>query len=341
MDFSPGNCEDYEKKQFPASHLSSLKNRAMKFLRPTALIAAAVLVYSCGNNSSSEQSAKAVSALDRKAPAEDMVRTKETDKVDNGFFADSDKQEEAPQNGEKKKQQQPTAQTIKPDWDKKIIKTGSLNLEVKDYNNFYASIREKVKSLGGYVAQEEQTQSDYKIENTMIIKVPVDQFDDAMAQLTIGVQKINGRNITSQDVTTEVVDTRSRMEAKKQVRQRYMDLLGQARNMNDILSVQSEINHVQEEIESATGRIEYLTHSSVFSTINLTYYQVLNAGADKPKEAGSPSFGQKTRDAFKVGWEIVSELFIAVITVWPLLLVSFLAFVAYKKIRKQKPKAIS
>jgi hypothetical protein len=309
----------------------------MKFLRPTALIAATVLIYSCGKNSRNEQEA----ALDQKISPQEVVRTKETDNDKVEFFADSIKQEEPPQNGEKKKQQQPTAQTIKPDWDKKIIKTGSLNLEVQDYNNFYASIREKVKSLGGYVAQEEQAQSDYKIENTMIIKVPVDQFDNAMAQLTIGVQKINGRNITSQDVTTEVVDTRSRMEAKKQVRQRYMDLLGQARNMNDILSVQSEINHVQEEIESATGRIEYLTHSSVFSTINLTYYQVLNAGASETKKPDNPSFGDKVKGAFKAGWDIVSELFIAVITVWPLLLVSFFAFVAYKKIRKQKHEPVS
>ena len=31
--------------------------------------------------------------------------------------------------------QQPPA--IKPDWDKKIIKTASLNVEVKNYNEFF------------------------------------------------------------------------------------------------------------------------------------------------------------------------------------------------------------
>jgi hypothetical protein len=33
-----------------------------------------------------------------------------------------------------------------------------------------------------------------------------------------------------------------------------------AKNMEEILSVQSEINGIQEEIESAAGRIEYLGH---------------------------------------------------------------------------------
>jgi hypothetical protein len=245
-----------------------------------------------------------------------------------------------PQNdGDKKeKKQRVQQQTVNPDWDKKIIKTASVNLEVKDYNSFYTSLREKVRNMGGYIAQEEQSQSDYKIENTMAIKVPVDQFDNAVAQFTNNVVKINEKKITSQDVTTEVVDTKSRMEAKKHVRQRYMDLLGQAKNMEEILNVQSEINGIQEEIESATGRIEYLTHSSALSTINLTYYQVLNSSAKETDNAKEPSFGNKLKVALKTGWEIISNLFIAIVTIWPLLLASFFAFILYKKLKVQKPK---
>ena len=84
------------------------------------------------------------------------------------------------------------------------------------------------------------------------------------------MKELNEKKITSEDVTTEVIDTRSRLEAKKQVRLRYLDLLKQAKNMEEILSVQSEINGIQEQIESAAGRMEYLQHSSSFSTIHLT-----------------------------------------------------------------------
>lgn len=233
-----------------------------------------------------------------------------------------------------KKQQQ--SQPIQnPDWDKKIIKTASLNFEVKDYNIYYSAFREKVKSFGGYVAQEEQTQSDYKIENTILIKVPVDQFDNAVILLTNNVEKINERKITSQDVTTEVVDTKSRIEAKKQVRQRYMDLLSQAKNMEEILNVQSEINDIQEQIESAATRVEYLGHSSSFSTINLTYYQVLNSAA---KNDSSPSFSTKISNSFKNGWDFVCDLFVGLVSVWPLYLLGFGLLLVYKKFKLAKPK---
>lgn len=223
----------------------------------------------------------------------------------------------------------------KEEWDKKIVKTATLNIEVKDYNEFNSSLRTKIKQFGGYIAQEEQNESDYSIENKIMIKIPVDQFDNVVSELTKGDQKVNEKKINSEDVTSEFVDTKSRLEAKKQVRQRYLDLLKQAKNMEEILSVQSEINSIEEEIESASGRIQYLNHSSTFSTINLTYSQVLNASAKNPDK--EPTFGYKLRDAFKTGWAWFGDLFVGVISFWPLLLILFAGVLIYK--RSKKPKA--
>jgi hypothetical protein len=186
------------------------------------------------------------------------------------------------------------------------------------------------------VAQEEQTQSDYKIENTLSVKIPVDQFDNAVVLLTNDAEKINERKVTSQDVSSEFVDTKSRIESKKQVRLRYMDLLKQAKNMEEILNVQSEINGIQEEIESATGRIEYLGHSSAFSTINLTYYQVLNSSAKVTDS--SPSFGTKVGNAFKIGWGWIVDLFVGLVSIWPLFILAFVLYLFYKRLKIAKAK---
>jgi hypothetical protein len=323
-----------QKKTIP--HLLIIKSKTMKYVL-VALATVTLFFYACNSRSDDQKMTAPVPGLEKKEVSSSATNTdKMGDNETAGFFkADSTGSPQPP--GEKKEKKLPGGQqTTNPDWDKKIIKTASVNLEVKDYNSYYTSLREKVRAMGGYIAQEEQTQSDYKVENNMTIKIPVDQFDNAVVQLSNNAQKINERKITSQDVTTEVVDTKSRIEAKKQVRLRYMELLGQAKNMQDILSVQSEINGIQEEIESAAGRVEYLSHSSVFSTINLTYYQVLNSSA-KDKEGGKPlSFGEKVKDALKAGWEIISSLIIVVITIWPLLLGSFVVFLLYKRFRRQQ-----
>lgn len=238
------------------------------------------------------------------------------------------------QNTSLKKQADPTSSATQTDWDKKIVKTAFLNAEVKNFKSFHTAIREEVKALGGYIAKEEQSESDYKIENNLVIKVPVEQFDNALTQLSDQTEKINERRITSEDVTTQIVDTRSRMEAKKQVRLRYLDLLKQAKNMEEILNVQSQINGIQEQIESAAGRLTYLGHSSTYSTINLTYYQVLNATAVD----NSPSFVKQLASAFSIGLEWMSRLFIGLVSIWPFLLLLSVVFIVYKKTRPRKSK---
>jgi Domain of unknown function (DUF4349) len=295
----------------------------------TTALAVVLLLAACVHNSKQKDLESLKSSVDemKKAPLADY-------KVEEQYNANAADTTVSPQPGDNKKQ--PGSKPIpNPDWDKKIIKTAALDFEVKDFKGYNSKLREKIKGLGGYIAQEEQNQTDYKIENIVSIKVPVDQFDNALVLLTNDAEKLNEKKVTSQDVTGEYVDTKSRIEAKKQVRQRYIDLLKQAKNMEEILNVQSEINDVQEQIESAAGRVEYLGHSSAFSTINLTYYQVLNPSA---KDNNSPNFGTKVGDAFKTGWGWIVDLFVGLVTIWPLALLTFIVIIIFKRMRIQKPK---
>jgi len=293
-------------------------------------ILAIALFISCKNENRKES--LAVLRTDLEKSKEDKLQD---DVNKNGIVADFKDSIATPQEDPDKTKKNQQTPVIKQDWDKKIIKTANLNLEVKDYNDYNTSLREKLKQFGGYIAQEEQSQSEYKIENILTIKIPVDQFDDAVNSISSNVKELNEKKITSEDVTTEVIDTRSRLEAKKQVRLRYLDLLKQAKNMEEILNVQSEINGIQEQIESAAGRMEYLQHSSSFSTIHLTFYQVLNGAAI---DSDKPTFSTRITNAFRFGWNWIRELSIGVISIWPLLLAVVGIIILYKRSNKPKPK---
>jgi hypothetical protein len=226
----------------------------------------------------------------------------------------------------------PNSET-KQDWDKKIIKTASISLEVKNYNSFNNFLHGDLKKFGAYIAQEEQNQTDYKIEDNVSIKVPVDQFDDLVAALSSQEQKIIEKKITSEDVTGQFVDTKSRLEAKKQVRLRYLDLLKQAKNMEDILNVQNEINGIQENIEAAAGRVEYLSHAAVYSTVNITYFQVLDASKEN---ADQVPYRTKIWQSFKNGWAWVGDVIVGIVSIWPLFLLGFGCWLVYKKLANPK-----
>lgn len=224
----------------------------------------------------------------------------------------------------------PAQSAAHTDWDKKIIKTATVKLEVGDFKKYNGLIHTTIRKYGGYIAQEQQNFTGEKSETMLSLKVPVEQFETMMNELAAADTKVIDRIITSEDVTGEIIDIRSRLEAKKQVRLKYLDFLKASKNMEEVLKVQSEINDIQEEIEAAAGRIEYLSHQSAYSTINLTFYQPVEGY--QPTD-NNPSFVNRVSNAFKSGAQWISDLFIAIISIWPLLLIFTGGLFAFKRIK--------
>src|SRR5687767_6832642 len=118
----------------------------MKLIRITAIIAVTMIAFAC-TTKDSKQSAEAM-AVNKEIGLNDL-KEEEKSPDQERFFADSTtRQQQVPPGDKQKQQQQQKEPAIKPDWDKKIIKTAVLNLEVKDYNAFYTSLREKVRAAG-------------------------------------------------------------------------------------------------------------------------------------------------------------------------------------------------
>lgn len=201
------------------------------------------------------------------------------------------------------------------DWEKKIIKTADVSLEVKNYIVYDRFVHNSTRKFGSYIASEQQRKSDDRMENTVSIKVPVDQFEALINALPGDDAKMIEKRISSEDVTDQLVDTKARIEAKKHVRDRYLVLLQQANKMKDILDVQREINAIQEELEAAQGRVQYLTHQSAYSTINLTYFEVLNG-----EDSSEKSFLSRLKDALSDGASMISGLLIIIVSFWPILI---------------------
>lgn len=220
------------------------------------------------------------------------------------------------------------------DWNKKIIKTANVSLELKDFNAYNRTIHANIKNYGAYIAEEEQTLNAGRLENKITIKVPVTMFDDLMSTFNQdSTFKVIEKKITSQDVSGQVVETKARLEAKKQVREQYLALLHQAKNMKDIIEIQNQVNTIQEDIEGASGRINYLTTQSAYSTIYLSYYQF---NTDVNTDTPQPGFFKDLQNAFSNGGKVIGNIIVCIVTIWPLILIAFVALFLWKK-RKMQP----
>lgn len=285
----------------------------MKSIAGTLLCSIALLC-SCGDNSD-QLAVSDVKMTENPSAEPNTVEEEGLTDSSTQFFQNSP----PPPDPVRQKQPEPL---VRKEWDKKIVKSATLNMEVKDFKSFSQNLTDRVRLYGGYISSDVQNSSDYKIESNVVLRVPVDQFDKAMSDLVKDASKLDEKRISAEDQTREFFDSRSRLEAKKQVRLRYLDLLKQAKNMSEILEVQQEINDIQEEIEVVSGRINEINQTAAMSTINLTFYQVLDSSASSDNSDG---FFTRLLNAFVKGWKWIGELVIGLSTIWPLLLIMAVA----------------
>lgn len=241
----------------------------------------------------------------------------------------ANEQEQAPAEDKQKPDNQIPFNTAQNVWDKKIIRNVELNVEVEEFRKYRDQIRELIEKYEGYVANEAESSSAYDRRNMLIIKVPVAHLDEAVNSISLLKGKLLTKRVSSDDVTAEVFDTRARMEAKKKVRLRYIEMLHKAKNMEEVMQVEREINQIQEQIEAAEGRLNYLSHSSAMSTIHLTFFEVLIPDNSNV----SPGYGKRLGLALNEGLAWLANLVIVLATLWPLWIIVATVLIAVKRLR--------
>lgn len=214
------------------------------------------------------------------------------------------------------------------DWDKKLIKTANITVEASNYTRFDQDIRSTLKKYGAYIAAEEQLFSEDRKQILMTIKVPVIYFESLLGHVGTDSNRIVQKNISTEDVTADMYDSRSRIEARKKIRDRYVQLLQQAKKMDDVLKVEQEINAIQEELESAAGRLNYLSHQTSYSTIHLTYYSLLTA---IPETQKPNAIWPRIKEGLADGGNILLEIILFGIRLWPLILIGLLIGFLWKR----------
>jgi hypothetical protein len=219
------------------------------------------------------------------------------------------------------------------DWNKKIIKTAQLHLEVSDFSSFTTTLHEKITLLGGYIVSETQDINEEIMGADMAVKIPATAFDQFINTFISKDIVIKEKTISGEDVTSQIVDTKARIEAKKKAMTQYYQLLQSASSMQDIISIQEEINSIQEEIESATSRFNLLQHNTAMSTVTLRYYESVNG---LNHQAG---FLSDIWNAFSNGAGLVRRFIILLVGIWPMFLFMGIFALGIKKYRITRSKA--
>jgi Domain of unknown function (DUF4349) len=154
-------------------------------------------------------------------------------------------------------------------FDRLVIKTADLSLQVESVREAEAAVRAKVQALGGYVVKAENSGSDEAMTARITFRVPAQRFDEALSGVQGLAKKVLGRTVSGDDVTEEFVDLQSRLRNLEATRDRLLTFLEKAATVEEALKVNESLSQVQGEVEQAKGRMEYLKQSAALSTVTV------------------------------------------------------------------------
>lgn len=153
-----------------------------------------------------------------------------------------------------------------------IIKSAEMRILVEDSNVAIDRLTQIVGDTGGYIISSRVWNQpyldgiNYKYA-TIMIGVPVDQFERALNRLRgISIQVIN-ETASGEDVTDQYVDLQSQLTNLEATRDRIKSFLEQAKDVDEALRINQQLSEIERQIEEIKGRINYLQDRSAFSTI--------------------------------------------------------------------------
>jgi len=176
-----------------------------------------------------------------------------------------------------------------------VIQNADLAIVVKDPKARMKEISDLAKEFGGFVVSSNLYQSFTALgkevpEASIVIRVPSERLDEALARIKEGAVDIDYENRSGQDVTSQYVDLQSQLKAKEAAEKKLLEIMDQATRAEDVLAIYLQVQIVQTEIEQLKGQIKYLEESADLSAISVRLIaeegtQPIEVGPWKPEGA--------------------------------------------------------
>ncbi len=185
---------------------------------------------------------------------------------------------------------------VKEGQERMVIQTASMRVSVADTVQAMQATSDLAKQLGGYVVSTNRYTSMYNNisfpSTSVVIRVPADKLEEAMEMVrqmsASGKDGILSESLSGQDVTSDFVDSNSRLRNLKAAEQQLMVLMENTSDLEATMSVFRELTEIRSQIEVLEGHIKYLQESSDLSMLSVEFVaeaslQPIEIGGWKPQ----------------------------------------------------------
>lgn len=163
------------------------------------------------------------------------------------------------------------ASTAIPVSGRQVVHNGSVDLVVSNGDVAVSSITTTAERLGGFVESSylRETVNEKKVGH-ITIRVPATRFKEAIQAIKSTAVKVKNENVTSQDMTTQVVDYAAQVASLKTEEAFYLDLLEEAEDSENFFAISNKLSEIRSQIRWSEGQMNEVNRQVALSTISVS-----------------------------------------------------------------------
>lgn len=222
----------------------------------------------------------------------------------------------------------------------KLIKTGRIELEVKDARQAYLAIKDMSEKNGGYIFEmmedsgyDHKMAAEYKSID-LTAKVDYRKFEEMMNALSSTGEVISS-SMNTQDVTRQYIDVKARIDTLLIQEKTLKELLSKATEVKDLLEIETELQRVREQIEQAQGQMNYLNDAVSYSTIHISLRMKMLPTKAAQKESIAEKLSFQFQDGLGYWGSVLIDFIGGILWLLPFLIVLIILILVLREKMKK------
>lgn len=242
------------------------------------------------------------------------------------------------------------SETESQSYDRKIIVSGSISIEVTDFDNRMKSLMDLAQRHGGYIENSNvDNNGSYYVEGkrqniktgNISLRIPSDKFQIVLDEVK-SMGEVKNENTNSVDISDAYYDTATRIENLKVQENRLRELLALAKNVDEILKIENELNRVRSEIDLMSTDIKRWDKQVSMSSLYINLREVKDSqltGVDV-----TTTWGKAYKGFIKAINNVIrgiEALFVFIVTALPYIaILAIILSIFYYVVRRIRSKGV-
>lgn len=193
---------------------------------------------------------------------------------------------------------------------RKLIYTYRAELQTLEFEKTIEELEKAVNKAGGYIERSSRSGSGaidygrvYERSADYTLRIPADAAG-AFVEGLASIAAVTYSNQGVDDVTDYYFDSEARLNNLRVQETRLLELLAQAENMGDMITIEQALSEVRYQIESLDGTIRRLDNEIEFSTVELYIQEVFEASK---LQAAPLTLGERISNRFSRSIEDIKD----------------------------------